>query len=150
MVDHNSVVMEVGPGNGFLTEYLAQKALLVYAIELQKEMAVQLEKRVKKWKNKVKIVNQDIADYQHEDDPVDTVIAFYSFHEIKNQKKAVINIVNSLKKGGCFCFYEPTIEVNWEQMENTTDLFSESGMKIDLYRKGIYTNFIRLKKVQAV
>ncbi|MBT9131108.1 MAG: Ribosomal RNA small subunit methyltransferase A [candidate division WS2 bacterium] len=147
LVDYNSVVMEVGSGNGFLTEHLAQKVRLVYAIELQKGMVVQLEKRVKRWKNKVKIFNQDIADYHHKDAPVDTVIAFYSFHEIKNQEKAVINMVNSLKKDGYICLYEPTLEVNWKKMEKTANLFSKSGIDIDFYRKGRFTNFLRLKKV---
>lgn len=139
--------MEVGSGNGFLTELLVQKARLVYAIELQKEMTLQLAKRLRKWKERVKIINQDIADYQHSDNPVDIIIGFYSFHEIKNKEKAVINMVKSLKKGGYLCLYEPTIEVNWEQMEKTANLFLKSGMSLDYSRKGRFTNFLRLKYI---
>ena len=62
----NSLVLEVGAGNGFLTEVIAERARKVYAIELQDGMVKKLEKRVQHFGDKVDIIHGDIASYSIE------------------------------------------------------------------------------------
>lgn len=59
----SDMVIEVGPGLGFLTRRLAHKAKQVWAVELDGKLARLLEKDLKKEKIKnVKIINQNILD----------------------------------------------------------------------------------------
>ncbi|MCK5061604.1 ribosomal RNA small subunit methyltransferase A [Candidatus Parcubacteria bacterium] len=60
-LDKDDVVLEVGPGLGFLTEKLANKAKKVIAVELDDKLADVVEKRMKEQgMGNVKIVNENI------------------------------------------------------------------------------------------
>ena len=62
-LNKNDVVLEVGPGLGFLTEKLASKAKKVIAVELDDKLANIVEKRMKEqgiWN--VSIINKNILD----------------------------------------------------------------------------------------
>lgn len=52
----DSVVLEVGAGNGFLTEALAEHARKVYAVELQDGMIKMLKRRIARFGEKVSII----------------------------------------------------------------------------------------------
>ncbi|MCW1292459.1 MAG: 16S rRNA (adenine(1518)-N(6)/adenine(1519)-N(6))-dimethyltransferase RsmA [Candidatus Rehaiarchaeum fermentans] len=54
----NDVVMEIGSGDGRLTELIAKKAKKVYAIEIDKELADVSIQKLKNYKN-VEIINDD-------------------------------------------------------------------------------------------
>ncbi|MFA4646182.1 16S rRNA (adenine(1518)-N(6)/adenine(1519)-N(6))-dimethyltransferase RsmA [Pyrococcus kukulkanii] len=56
-VSANDVVLEVGPGLGFLTEELAKRAKKVYAIEIDRRI-IEILKREYSWKN-VEIIHGD-------------------------------------------------------------------------------------------
>lgn len=62
-LNKNDIVLEVGPGLGFLTEMLAYRAKKVIAVELDKKLAKVLDIRLKEQciKN-VEIINQNILD----------------------------------------------------------------------------------------
>ena len=66
-VTSTSVVLEIGAGNGFLTETLAEYAHKVYALELQQGMVKKLQKRVHRFGSKVEIIHRDIAAYKIEE-----------------------------------------------------------------------------------
>ncbi|MDA8337668.1 MAG: methyltransferase domain-containing protein, partial [Nitrospiraceae bacterium] len=52
-VDESSTVLEIGAGNGFITEAIARRAKKVYANELQPGMVRKLKKRMEKFGDRV-------------------------------------------------------------------------------------------------
>ena len=100
-VTKDSVVLEVGAGNGFLTEAIAELAKKVYTVELQK--------RVLRFADKVSIIHGDIASVILKEEVFDICLMYYSFHEVSNKIDAVDNISRALKTGGILPIYEPTI-----------------------------------------
>lgn len=142
----DSVVLEVGAGNGFFTEVLAERAKKVYAVELQDEMVRKLTKRVKRFGAKVDVRHCDIAACDMGIELADVCLMYYSFHEVSNQEDAVKNIGRALKAGGIVSVYEPTIEVDKRVMQNTVKMFENTGFEKDIERDGIFTRFVRLIK----
>ncbi len=64
-LDGNDMVLEVGPGLGYLTERLAKKAKKVIAVELDDKLAAVLGKRLKERAiDNVEIVNEDVLELQ--------------------------------------------------------------------------------------
>lgn len=58
-IQQNDVVLEIGPGIGSLTQYLASKAKKVIAVEIDRSLIPILEDTMSGWDNVV-ILNQDI------------------------------------------------------------------------------------------
>ena len=58
-ITKEDLVIEIGPGIGTLTQYLAEKAREVIAIEIDKALIPILEDTLKEWPN-VTVINQDI------------------------------------------------------------------------------------------
>jgi len=146
---HDSVVLEVGAGNGFFTEMLATHAKKVYAVELQRGMVAKLKRRVAGFGNKVSIIECDIAACGIEDNVADICLMYYSFHEVKDKAGAVKEISKALKEGGFLSLYEPTIEVNARGMRNTVEIFENAGFKKEAERNGLFTRFVKLRKVDV-
>jgi len=122
-VTHDSTVLEVGAGNGFLTEAIAERAKKVYAVELQDGMIRKLKKRVEQFGDKVSIVRGDIASVILKEEVFDICLLYYSFHEVSNKMGAADTISRAVKTGGILSIYEPTIEVEKLEMEKTSKLF---------------------------
>ncbi len=142
----SSVVLEIGAGNGFITEAIAHRAKKVYAVELQYGMVRKLRKRMEKFGDKVDIILCDIADCNIGEEFADTGIMYYSFHEVSNQVGAVRHIGRAIKKGGTLSIYEPTIEVNKAAMKKTVEMFEAIGFEKEAERDGLFTRFVRLRK----
>ena len=147
-VGADSVVIEIGAGNGFFTEMLAERAKFVYAVELQEGMVKKLVKRLGERGDKVKIIPGDISVYGPGSEIADAGFLYYSFHEIEKQEDAVINIVKALKASGVLSIYEPTVEVSRRAMDRTVRMFEQKGMVTETRRDGVFTRFARLRKVQ--
>lgn len=60
-VDDNTVVIEVGPGIGALTEQLAKKAKKVVAFEIDKRLLPVLDETLEQYKN-VTVIHQDVLE----------------------------------------------------------------------------------------
>ncbi|MDI6801035.1 MAG: class I SAM-dependent methyltransferase [Thermodesulfovibrionales bacterium] len=146
-VSDSSVVLEVGAGNGFLTEAIAQRAKKVYAIELQHDMVRKLKRRTDRFCSRVETILCDIADCSIGDELADVAIMYYSFHEISRQSEAVKNISRAVKKNGILSIYEPTIEVDKAAMGRTVKMFEDIGFKAEAERNGLFTRFVRLRKL---
>lgn len=56
-VDKDDVILEIGPGIGFVTEKLVQKAKKVVAIELDSDAVLNLQKNLSEYKNFVLVQN---------------------------------------------------------------------------------------------
>ena len=143
-INEYSVVLEVGAGNGFLTESIAKKAKKVYAIEIQPGMVKKLKRRMKKFGDKVDIMLGDIATYDIRDEFADVVIMYYSFHEVSNQLDAARNISKAIKDSGTLSIYEPTIEVGKATMKKTVKVFEDNGFEREIERNGLFTRFVKL------
>ncbi|MCL4475693.1 MAG: class I SAM-dependent methyltransferase [Nitrospirae bacterium] len=148
-IAHGSVVLEVGAGNGFFTEVLAKRARKVYAVELQGGMVKKLKKRVAHFGDRVTILQCDIAACGIEDNSADACLMYYSFHEVKNKAVAAGSISGALKKGGLLSIYEPSIEVNKKEMRKTAEMFENIGFRKEAERHGLFTRFVRLRKIAA-
>jgi tRNA A58 N-methylase Trm61 len=145
-VDADSVVIEIGAGNGFFTEMLAERAKFVYAVELQEGMVKKLIKRLGDRYNKVKIIQGDISAHGPGSEIADVGFLYYSFHEIEKQEDAVINIVKAVKANGALAIYEPTVEVSRRAMDKTVQMFEQRGMKTEKRSDSMFTRFARLRK----
>jgi tRNA A58 N-methylase Trm61 len=145
-ITKDSVVLEVGAGNGFLTEALAEYAAKTYAVELQEGMIQKLTKRAQKFGSKVAIIRGDIASIVIEREFVDVCLLYYCFHEVGNGIKAAENIAGAVKKGGILSIYEPTMEVGKLKMQKTAALFERTGFTKETGRDGFFTRFVRLRK----
>ena len=143
----DAVVLEVGAGNGFLTEALAERAGEVISVELQNGMVKKLKRRVERFGNKVKIITADISSYSHKDRPVDACLLYFCFHEIHDKPRAVINITGALKAGGILSIYEPSVEVGKRVMQQTISAFESAGFQTELQRSALFTRFARLRKL---
>jgi len=145
-VTATSIVFEVGAGNGFLTEILAERAQKVYTLELQEGMVKKLYKRVHRFGSKVEIIHNDIAKYTIQEAFADVCIVYYSFHEVSNKAEAALNIGKAIKMSGLLSIYEPTIEVTRAGMKETVNVFKAIGFVEEINRSNMFTRFVRLRK----
>jgi tRNA A58 N-methylase Trm61 len=149
-VSTNSIVLEVGAGNGFLTEVLAEHAKKVYALELQDGMVRKLKKRVQRFGDKVEIIYSDVASYNVTEEMFDVCLIYYSFHEVRNKINAAKNINKAIKLDGVLSIYEPTIEVTKANMEKTIAIFKDMGFTKETERNRLFTRFVRLRKFRTI
>jgi tRNA A58 N-methylase Trm61 len=145
-ITSESVVIEVGAGNGFFTEVLAEKARLVYAVELQEGMVRKLRRRVGAWDDKVVIVHQDIARWRGGTAFADVCLLYYCFHEVSDKETAAENVSTMLRRGGFVSLHEPTIEVDGKDIEQAVGMFARHGFTVEVRRDGWFTRFVRLRK----
>jgi ubiquinone/menaquinone biosynthesis C-methylase UbiE len=148
LITGDSVVLEVGAGNGFFTEVLAQSARKVHAVELQSDMVRKLERRTARFGEKVSVHQCDIAACGLADSSVDVCFMYYSFHEVKDKKGAAGSIGRALRDGGVLAIYEPSVEVSRQWMQKTTGMFEEVGFVKEKERHGLFTRFARLRKTK--
>jgi ubiquinone/menaquinone biosynthesis C-methylase UbiE len=149
-VTATSIVFEVGAGNGFLTEILAEHAHKVYALELQEGMVKKLQKRVHHFGSKVEIIHSDIAAYRIQAAFADVCIMYYSFHEVSNKTEAACNIGKVVKMNGLLSIYEPTIEVTRSGMKETANLFKAVGFMEEINWSNLFTRFVRFRKYKNI
>lgn len=147
-ITSESVVIEVGAGNGFFTEALAGRAAKVYAIELQEGMVRKLRRRIGSQSDKVVIVREDIAGWRGATAFADVCLLYYSFHEVGYKDRAAENIAAMLRRGGIVALYEPTVEVGFNAMTETAAMFASRGFALEARRDGCFTRFVRLRKEQ--
>ncbi|MEW6107839.1 MAG: methyltransferase domain-containing protein [Nitrospirota bacterium] len=142
----DSVVLEIGAGNGFFTEVIAMRARKITAVELQTGMVNKLKKRIGGVHEKVDILQGDIALLDIGEGFADVCLMYFSFHEVNNKADAAVNISSAIRKGGILSIYEPTIEVSRGDMLKTIKLFEQKGFSMESGRSGLFTRFARLKK----
>jgi hypothetical protein len=109
-------------------------------------MVRKLKKRLRRFGDKVEIILCDIANCNIGEEFADIGIMYYSFHEVSNQAEAVKNISKAIKSGGILSIYEPTIEINKADMQNTIKMFEDAGFQKEIERHGFFTRFVRFTK----
>lgn len=145
-ITQDSVVLEIGAGNGFFTEVIALRAEKVIAVELQEAMIKKLKKRMQAVLDKVDIVQGDIASISVGEEFADVCLMYYCFHEVAHKADAAIHISSAVRNGGILSIYEPTTEVSKSAMQKTIELFEQRGFSIEFGRDGAFTRFARLRK----
>ena len=145
-ITRESVVLEIGAGNGFFTEAIAGRAKKVVAVELQQGMVRKLRKRVQRFGNTVEIVLKDIASADLAHDLADVCLLYYSFHEIARQEEAAVIIARAVRPGGILLIYEPSIEVNRRDMETTVSLFKSLGFSPEKAHDTLFNRSALLRK----
>jgi len=141
-----SVVLEIGAGNGFFTEAIAERARKVIAVELQQGMVRKLEKRIEGFRGRVEIITGDIAAVGLEEAIADVCLLYYSFHEIVRQEAAARVVGRAVKPGGTLALYEPAIEVSARDMQHTTALFTMHGFSTEAFRVSLLTRSVLMRK----
>lgn len=142
----DSVVLEVGAGNGFLTEILIEHAGRVISVEIQDGMIRKLKKRLADRPGRIEIVRGDISSVTQRENEADVCLLYYSFHEVSDKAGAVSNIYMMLKRGGIVAIYEPSLEVGRKAMNATVAMFKEAGLTPEISRDRLFTRFARLRK----
>lgn len=145
-ITEESVVLEIGAGNGFFTEAIAERARKVIAVELQLGMVRKLEKRVGKMRDRVDIVAGDIAAADLGEGIADVCLLYYSFHEIRRQENAAETIGRTVRHGGTLAIYEPAFEVSRKRMRQTISLFERQGFIVERTAADIFTRSARMRK----
>jgi SAM-dependent methyltransferase len=145
-VTQESVVLEIGAGNGFFTEVLAERARKVIAVELQQAMVKKLKKRIGGIRASVEIITGDIAGVDPGTDIADVCLLYYCFHEIARKEEAAAVISRAVRAGGILAVYEPSIEVSAGDMLRTTALFTMHGFNREASRKALLTRFALMRK----
>lgn len=140
-------VLEVGAGNGFLTEVIAQRAQKVICVELQDGMVRKLKKRVERFGNKIEILSTDIASQGICDVCADVCLIYFTFHEVQDKPQAVKNIHTALKPDSILALYEPTVEVKEDDMQKSITLFEQAGFVKEYEFSRTFTRFARLRKL---
>jgi SAM-dependent methyltransferase len=145
-ITRESVVLEIGAGNGFFTEAIAERAKKVIAVELQQGMVRKLRNRVQRFGYAVEIVLEDIAAADLTHDMADVCFLYYSFHGISRQEEAAAIIARTVKRNGVLSIYEPSVEVSSKKMEATVSLFQSMGFRLEETHYNMFTRFARLRK----
>jgi len=145
-ITSESVVLEIGAGNGFFTESIAERAKKVIAVELQQGMVRKLRKRTARFGEKMAIITGDIADCGIQDAIADVCLLYYSFHEIARKDEAARVIGSALKSGGSLAIFEPTIEVSGEDMQAALAYFMQRGFILERTGRSVFTRYARLSK----
>ncbi|MBI5075401.1 MAG: class I SAM-dependent methyltransferase [Nitrospirae bacterium] len=145
-ITSESVVLEIGAGNGFFTEAIAERAKKVIAVELQQGMVRKLRKRVQRFGDTVEIVLKDIASADLAHELADVCLLYYSFHEIARREEAAAIIARTVKRNGVLSIYEPSVEVSSRDMGATVSLFQSLGFSVEGTHANMFTRSALLRK----
>lgn len=148
-IGKDSTVLEVGAGNGFLTEAIAGVAGKIVITELQEGMVRKLQKRVDKFGDKIEIITADISSVNLEAGFADVCLLYYCFHEISDKSAAAHNIAKAVKPNGILSIYEPTVEVGKKAMAVTVKMFSDKGFIKEAENNGLFSRFVKMRKSRA-
>lgn len=97
-------ILEVGPGSGFNTKFMAQNTLgQVFAVDIS-EAAFTTFENTKNLSN-CHVMQADLMDMPFQDGAFDFIIADGVLHHTPNTKNAVIALYKKLKPGGQFFFH---------------------------------------------
>ncbi|MHB1662025.1 MAG: class I SAM-dependent methyltransferase [bacterium] len=107
-------VLEAGCGSGFVTNYLSKIVAdsgFIISIDIQEKM-INKAKIKRGFLKNVDFRMENASDLKSvNDQEIDLVLLYYSFHEISSKDKAVSEFNRVLKPGGILSIREPRPEV---------------------------------------
>jgi len=146
-------VVDFGCGMGYFTFELAHcvgDKGSVYAVDLQKEML----KCIAQKSQSLGLQNR-ITQYQYGYDPIpihndiDLFLAFYSAHEIPDQKSFFYDACSMLKPKGKFLLIEPRFHVSRAVFQKTLLVATECGLRVVEEPKVFFSRTAILQKDEA-
>jgi len=139
LIPGNSKILELGVGNGEISNYLAEK-YEIYCIDYSKECLNQLSDKIKN-KN---LINLETEKIPYPDNFFDAVLAFEILEHLKNLDFAMKEIKRILKTGGYV--FASTPNINWLPFR-IKFLF---GMCPEDFHNADHVNFWNLKKFKKI
>ncbi|KAG9390476.1 Methyltransferase domain [Carpediemonas membranifera] len=136
---NNGVVLEIGPAQGFFTQYFARKASRYIAVDIQPEMIKGLEARMKEKKLTVetRVCTATSLGVEDLEGIVDFIPVFLMFHEVPAAEKQHFadQLISCLKPKGTLVLTEPQHHVDAVRFAEEVAVFEKSGLK--LVKKGM-------------
>jgi ubiquinone/menaquinone biosynthesis C-methylase UbiE len=127
--------LDFGCGMGFFAISIAQLVGdegRVIAVDLQPKMLDTLRKRACKADVGDRIdTHRCETDALGSVDPVDFALAFYSVHEVPNERRLLEEIFECLREGACFLVVEPIIHVTAKHFESMVSLSRDVGFTVE-------------------
>lgn len=131
-------ILEIGPGMGFFSLPLARlvgETGQIICIDLQEKMLQGLRRRAAKanllTRIKTRLCTESSFMIEDLKGSIDFALAFAVVHEVPDQKHLLVEIHDSLKKGGLLLLSEPKGAVDREQFDKTLSIAQGVGFRLD-------------------
>jgi ubiquinone/menaquinone biosynthesis C-methylase UbiE len=146
-------VLEVGCGSGAFTTFVARavgKEGEVFALDIQREMLKQLEKKLSKKKNQdimnIQLIEGDAHNLPFDDDSFDLVYTVTVLQEIPDKNKALHEIKRVLKPGGILAVTELLPDPDYPLKSTTIKMGTHAGFVLDTVEGGLWNYTARFIK----
>lgn len=130
-------VLEIGPGMGFFTIYMAQKTGKkgkVYCVDIQTEMLQNLEKRAQKYGvlHQVETITSKPQSFNisHLNQQINFALLFAVVHEVPDAKKLFEELFAVLKPGASVLYTEPSGHVSNEAWQKSLQKSAKAGFML--------------------
>jgi len=146
-------VLEVGCGSGAFTTFVARAVGVkgeVFALDIQREMLKQLEKKLSKKENQdinnIKLIEGDAHNLPFDDDYFDLVYTVTVLQEIPDKNKALYEIKRILKPGGILAVTELLLDPDYPLKSTTIRIGTHAGFVLDGVEGGLWNYTVRFIK----
>jgi ubiquinone/menaquinone biosynthesis C-methylase UbiE len=146
-------IMDLGCGSGAFTTSAARKVGeegRVYALDVQKGMLAQVEKKLSKPENQdiknVELVHASAEELPLDNESLDLVFMVGVLGEIPDQKKAMKEIKRVLKPGGRLAITELLPDPHYRLKSTVVKLGEEAGFEVDEISGHFWNYCVRLVK----
>jgi len=146
-------VLDLGCGSGAFTPFIARTVGdkgEVYALDIQANMLVQLERKLSKPENKdirnVKLIEGNAYELPFGDNSLDLVNMVTVLQEIPDRKRALQEVRRVLKKGGILAVTELFPDPDYPWKSTTIKLGTENGFVVDKASGNFFNYTVRFKK----
>ncbi|MBM3706713.1 MAG: methyltransferase domain-containing protein [Actinobacteria bacterium] len=137
-VKEGMYILEVGCGSGAFTTFFARatgKSGRIFALDIQKNMLVQLERKLRKSENRdignIEIVHSDAHNMPFKDNFFDLAYMISVFQEIPDKVKTLSEIIRVLKTGGLLSISEFITDPDFPFRKTTIKQSCSGGFKLD-------------------
>lgn len=147
------VVIDLGCGSGAITTFVARavgKPGKVYAVDIQREMLRQLERKLAKAENfDIKNIELKVASAYElpvADESIDLVYMVTVLQEIPDKSRALREIRRVLKPGGILAVTELLFDPDYPLRSTTVRMCQSAGFVVDASRGNLWHYTVRFKK----
>ena len=123
------IVADIGCGPGRVTLPLSKKLTQgkVVAIDLQQKMLDRIQEKITDQTN-IELRQQNITEKPLEKNQFDRIILVNVIGEIPDQKTAITNCYNALKKDGIISFTETVFDPHFQSKKKMTGILQSAGL----------------------
>lgn len=146
-------VLDLGCGPGTFTTLVARAvgpSGKVYALDIQKDMLKQLERKLAKPENRdiknVELINSSAYELPFEDNSLDLVYMVTVLPEIPDRNKALQQVKRVLKAGGLLAVTELFPDPDYPWKSTTIKFGTKAGFVVDEVSGNFFNYTVRFKK----